>query len=125
MDIQREKALDAVEISVSESGSQTVKCQNSRCLLIGKSKLSGPYSNYNKAISSARAKLRTMEKYHKRYGGGITKDQDIREQQQKIAQLEEEAKDARAEKRRTIPLQYWRGRYVCGTCLDKLVRCAR
>ena len=59
------------------------------------------------------------------YGSNVTKDNNIRELTQEIAERLQQQSDVRADKRRSIPLQYWRGKYVCGACLDRLVRRAR
>jgi len=52
-------------------------------------------------------------------------EEDLEAVKQELAELLEE--DAKDDKLRSIPLTYWpsRGKYVCGSCLDNLVRRAR
>src|SRR5689334_20158718 len=118
MERQRSQALDAIEILLSEAGEpRHVKCQRCGIAVPIVGKMSRPKND--KVV-----KLETRQRFMENHPYLCSK-QDLEAVKQELAKVLEE--DAKAEKRRSIPLTYWpsRGKYVCGNCLNKLVRRAR
>jgi hypothetical protein len=119
MERRRDKALDAVEISVSESGEpRTVKSQRCNKAVPIVAKIRRPI---NDRVVILQKRIKWIEThYHVHHGNAA---EDYKALKQELSELLE--KDAKADKLRSIPLQYWRGKYVCGACLDRLVCRAR
>src|ERR1051325_56634 len=112
MERQRSQTLDAVE--VLDSG-HSVKCQRCGVAVPIVGKLSRPKNDDV-------VKLQTRQRYMENHPHFCSK-QDLEAVKQELAKVLE--KDATYEKLRSIPLQYWRGKYVCGACLNKLIQRAR
>jgi hypothetical protein len=112
MERQRSQALDAVEIS-----DNSVKCQKCGNVvpIVGK---------MSRTKNDKLLKLQTRQRFMENHPHFCSK-QDLEAVKQELAEVLKE--DAAYEKLRSIPLTYWpsRGKYVCGTCLGRLVRRAR
>ena len=117
MECRRELALKRVEIC---NNGQYVKCQKCRNTVAIVGKLSAVKTD---EITRIENRIRRIERYP--YGNNVTKENNLREEREKLAQEEERAKHQATDIRRNIPLHYWRGRFVCGNCTEKLVRHAR
>jgi Zn-dependent metalloprotease len=120
MEKKRSKAIESVEILDSGSGQQYVKCQKCHNTVPIVGKLCAVKTDEIVRIEN---RIKRIEKYP--YGNNATKENNLRMEREKLAQEEEKARHLATDKRRNIPLHYWRGRFVCGVCMDKLVRHAR
>jgi hypothetical protein len=116
MERKRSQALEALEHVISESD-KSVKCQRCGIAVPIVGKMSRPKND-------TVVKLQTRQRFMENHLHFCSKE-DLEAVKQELAEpLEEDAKD---DKLRSMPLTYWpsRGKYVCGSCLDKLVRRAR
>jgi len=112
MERQRSQALDAVEIL--DSG-HSVKCQRCGVAVPIVGKMSRPK---NDDVVKLQTCVKWMEKHPH-----ICNKEDLEATKRELAKMLKE--EATYEKLRSIPLQYWRGKYCCGRCLDKLIVRAR
>jgi hypothetical protein len=112
MERKQSQAIEALEIS-----DKSVKCQ--RCSIpvpiVGK---------LSRTKNDKLVKLQTRQRFMENHPHFCSKE-DLEAVKQELAKVLEE--DAKEDKLRSIPLTYWpsRGKYVCGSCLDRLVRRAR
>jgi hypothetical protein len=116
MERKRSQALEALERVISESD-KSVKCQRCGIAVPIVGKMSRPKND-------TVVKLQTRQRFMENHPHFCSKE-DLEAVKQELAELLEE--DAKDDKLRSMPLTYWpsRGKYVCGSCLDKLVRRAR
>jgi len=116
MERKRSQALEALEHVISESD-KSVKCQRCGIAVPIVGKMSRPKND-------TVVKLQTRQRFMENHLHFCSKE-DLEAVKQELAELLEE--DAKDDKLRTMSLTYWpsRGKYVCGSCLDKLVRRAR
>jgi hypothetical protein len=116
MERRQSQAIEALEYIVSGSN-KSVKCQRCGIAVPIVGKMSRPKND-------TVVKLQTRQRYMENHPHFCSK-QDLEAVKQELAKVLEE--EATYEKLRSLPLTYWpsRGKYVCGSCLDRLVRRVR
>jgi hypothetical protein len=109
MEKRRDKAIDSVEIF-----DHSVRCQKCHNVVPITGSLPRPK---NSRIPLLQARLNWMQRYRKHgHGNTVTKDEDIKAVRAELSELLQDEEDSRADKCRSIPLHYWRGKYMCGNC---------
>jgi hypothetical protein len=114
MNRQRDQALEALEIF-----DHSVKCQRCHNTVPIVAKLRRPM---NDRVAILQKRIKWLETH---YRDERDKAENLKALNAELTELLKE--DQKYDILRSLPLQYWpsKGKYVCGACLDRLMRRAR